>query len=676
VPDDYPLEVASTEPRLTPNAFLRVLRAETTRPERHIYLLQGTDRRLTIHAQQTRALNLVYSLSCEGAITSETKVRVVGGGFAGLTAAVAASYLGGQVTLFERRDSLLHLQTGSYTRWVHPHIYDWPDVVSDQDETDLPFLNWWSTTAAEVAKRVLDEFVEHQMINGNRLKRERPESADLEEDLSGLLVGGIGRASDVIILATGFGTERTLVNVPFRSYWMSDALHQPTMLAATRTSEYLISGTGDGGLIDLLRLKLQNFRQDLLVKEVFSYTSPEDFQMMPALMTTLRAAHVAILAEGNEAKQLRLLERCFTEIARTRGFEIVRERLAERLRGDTVVHLHGRDQHFLSPQASMLHTFLAFVLKTLDAFEYYWGPDLKVVRDEQGFRVTLPFDTDGNARELSVRDVIVRHGPVHGQPGSRIAKLVDEYRRSLSGRIAGLDRTALRVQGNTNAWWSEKGVKPLGDGTVRRVGVSEMRESRETARRSSGLLEESVSLQRSLFVRGAIGEFINGPMYDAFHDLVYSYRDADWERVEALVEAQFGRDAHDRYARSKDLDARQTAWTAFGELNASLSEGSRRYHPAFFQGSEEERRLDQVLEYFNMIGSYWTRHLLKDEDIEPLDSYILLLLDRKAIKYYLDYSARIWQDETEIRRREPAVPFSHLRGLLKSAADRRAGRGQ
>jgi hypothetical protein len=207
-----------------------------------------------------------------------------------------------------------------------------------------------------------------------------------------------------------------------------------------------------------------------------------------------------------------------------------------------------------------------------------------------------------------------------------------------------------------------------------------MRESRETARRSSGLLEESVSLQRSLFVRGAIGEFINGPMYDAFHDLVYSYRDTDWERVEALVGAQFGGDALDRYVRSKDPNARQTAWTAIAELNGSLSEGSRRYHPAFFQASEEERRLDQVLEYFNMIASYWTRHLLKDEDIEPLDSYILLLLDRKAINYYLDYSAKIWQDEDEIRRREPTMPFLHLRGLLTSAGERRvaalSGRGR
>jgi hypothetical protein len=61
-------------------------------------------------------------------------VSVSGGGLgAGLTAAAAIVRKGviADVTIFERRDTAIPLQLGCDTRWVHPHIYDWPPPGSE-----------------------------------------------------------------------------------------------------------------------------------------------------------------------------------------------------------------------------------------------------------------------------------------------------------------------------------------------------------------------------------------------------------------------------------------------------------------------------------------------------------------------------------------------------------------
>lgn len=61
--------------------------------------------RLTLLAQQVRALNLVYALACEDYLRQGKHIAVVGGGPAGLTAARAAAHLGAVVKVFERDSS-------------------------------------------------------------------------------------------------------------------------------------------------------------------------------------------------------------------------------------------------------------------------------------------------------------------------------------------------------------------------------------------------------------------------------------------------------------------------------------------------------------------------------------------------------------------------------------------
>jgi hypothetical protein len=62
--------------------------------------------------------------------------------------------------------------------------------------------------------------------------------------------------ADFAVLAVGFGLEKTLDRVPARSYWLNDSLHQELAFAPPEPRRVLVSGSGDGGLIDALRLCL------------------------------------------------------------------------------------------------------------------------------------------------------------------------------------------------------------------------------------------------------------------------------------------------------------------------------------------------------------------------------------------------------------------------------------
>lgn len=63
-----------------------------------------------------------------------------------------------------------------------------------------------------------------------------------------------------MILAVGFGLERRMEPISFRSYWEDDSLHQGMTLPG-REMHVFVSGTGDGGLIDTLRICLRDFDQ-------------------------------------------------------------------------------------------------------------------------------------------------------------------------------------------------------------------------------------------------------------------------------------------------------------------------------------------------------------------------------------------------------------------------------
>jgi hypothetical protein len=255
-----------------------------------LYVLGTYERGVTIYNQQVRALNLAWAL-CEALKPNHaTRVCVIGGGIGGVTLATALSRrLRLRIALFEKRPVLCPLQQGSEARWVHPHIYDWPSPHSEMPSASLPLLNWNAGRASDVAAQILTEYSKLKMsssididerLNTKYLRVDEGYSITWSRSPAGTRIRSLGAIAqfDVVILALGFGEEsdgEMLEDASIRaserakkvSYWRNETLSQPQLELGVRT--YLISGYGDGALVDLFRARISNFRQDRILKELF-----------------------------------------------------------------------------------------------------------------------------------------------------------------------------------------------------------------------------------------------------------------------------------------------------------------------------------------------------------------------------------------------------------------------
>ena len=105
------------------------------------------------------------------------------------------------------------------------------------------------------------------------------------------------------------------------------------------------------------------------------------------------------------------------------------------------------------------------------------------------------------------------------------------------------------------------------------------------------------------------------------------------------------------------------------DRTASVAEGERLYHPAIFQGSKEEARLDKFLQYIDLIAYYYNSKIIsKDELHGSIGSIIMTLSERRVIKYYLD----ILREGTHLRSKKQGrlttapIPFENLAQFLGS----------
>ncbi|WP_315806817.1 MULTISPECIES: hypothetical protein [unclassified Bradyrhizobium] len=232
------------------------------------------------------------SVSCElpgKRSPKKKKIAIVGGGFAGLTfaAGLIAKRASVEITIFEERDVLLPLQHGSDTRWLHPQIYNWPGPGSEVTAAMLPIMNWTAARASDVAVQLLSEWkgfadkrretarlfcnTRHLQVRdaGSKLQIEwigegrDPRDGGILNDAQKSAIGA-SETFDCIVLAVGFGLERDDAT----SYWRNEEFGQPNLEQPRRT--YLISGQGDGAMIDLLRLRVSYFRQDRILDQLFS----------------------------------------------------------------------------------------------------------------------------------------------------------------------------------------------------------------------------------------------------------------------------------------------------------------------------------------------------------------------------------------------------------------------
>jgi hypothetical protein len=229
-------------------------------------------------------LNLIWALAHqqrEGkSVLANQKVVIIGAGAAGLTAGVAAALAGARkVTILEKAGTALNLQLGCEHRFLHPRFHLWPSKESHSAAAALPFLSWSVGTAGEVASRLYGEYHQLQEEMGEKLCLKvnvqdikcrpccPPNESNPKRFQVTFRIGESEQTSlrcDILIIAVGFGIERTVEGLWPRSYWRVDALTQPSLGSPAEKFpaekfKVLVAGDGDAGTIDVLRACLKDF---------------------------------------------------------------------------------------------------------------------------------------------------------------------------------------------------------------------------------------------------------------------------------------------------------------------------------------------------------------------------------------------------------------------------------
>jgi len=254
----------------TPTPDLQTSVGQMRAGEGHVFVIGATgQQRLTVCSQQTRALNLIYWLYWQKRQLRQPEedqpdLVVIGAGIAGLTAAAAAARLDKKVWVLEAHEQPLALQRGCRHRLLHPHFYEWPEKGCWKMSAGLPILDWEEAIAADVADRIWGQFKAIADDKGIKMY-----TSVLDVQVEGSMQDpyvtwttskgeSMKAHPPVVILAVGFGVEKTVPDLPVLSYWRDDPLDQAPL--PRRTGEYIqiVSGTGDGGLVDVLRAALKN----------------------------------------------------------------------------------------------------------------------------------------------------------------------------------------------------------------------------------------------------------------------------------------------------------------------------------------------------------------------------------------------------------------------------------
>jgi hypothetical protein len=138
--------------------------------------------------------------------------------------------------------------------------------------TTFPFFDWYAGACSKAMLAMQNEWV-------GRIQPEIPPVQYNHTVISALwdvsanqvrlefAEGGPPQYANLAIIVSGFGDERTFGDRDQKSYWRDDELDA---LAKQSGKLYVVAGTGDGGLLDFLRLVHRNFANGLLCAELLN----------------------------------------------------------------------------------------------------------------------------------------------------------------------------------------------------------------------------------------------------------------------------------------------------------------------------------------------------------------------------------------------------------------------
>ncbi|WP_176956035.1 FAD-dependent oxidoreductase [Catalinimonas alkaloidigena] len=382
-----------------------------------IYVIGAFEKRVTLYSQQVRALNLIWALHSlnrlAGVGGDPPKICVIGAGPAGMTAALAAASVGCSVELLEENDTIIPTLYGNKTRWIHPHIYEWPEPIAYESQAKLPILNWKENWAGEVREMLVREFGGHRFRNsvGIRLNVNNIEVDRAQRNGSRRVRwNSYGKAGSTgsfaaVLLAVGFRQERNVGALPKLSYWDNDSLNQPRI-----KGKVLISGTGDGGLVDLVRVCISDFSHDQLLQFVNPDWAPDaghtediktEFEQLCLSLQAIEKKAAALTAgEASDASEF-ISSEYNKLVAPT-----LDARIKTRLRSSVHVTLNGTSFDPLHLNSSILNRlFASRLISGLEAVTYKSGEIKSADFNGRSYKVTI-----GQNPPEEFDHVVIRHG--------------------------------------------------------------------------------------------------------------------------------------------------------------------------------------------------------------------------------------------------------------------------
>lgn len=184
-------------------------------------------------------------------------------------------------------------------------------------------------------------------------------------------------------------------------------------------------------------------------------------------------------------------------------------------------------------------------------------------------------------------------------------------------------------------------------------------------------LLRTFEVQYTSHARDFLHEFNeNADFAKTYFDLVYTYKNDIFRSVRKIADEIIKKNPGKPEKAGEEIDGgvKKPVFEWFEEINKRYSRNDinhdRFYHPDHFQLSPEEQRLDRLLDYFDLVGLYLRRGLVRIEDIAgALGDYLAVLDERRVVKFYIK-----GMKNKEKWKYNSAPPYSNLRLLLAEFA--------
>ncbi|MEG3620154.1 hypothetical protein V5T82_16945 [Magnetovibrio sp. PR-2] len=247
-------------------------RLDRYRVDGQLYTIGTSAGRVGFHAQQWRALDLVSNLIVDLQSVENPEVGVLGAGVSGTVCFTALKALGVKnVKLIEAHDDILQQQATAEHRHAHPSYNDWPIQLDQGREylstTNLPFMNWYADNVKEITEQIKEDenfasFCKENsddVLTSHTITNIRLDKMDdrIYVTADHPLKRNKRFRFDFTIIALGFGREKHLHLSSSGSYWWSDNVKNYRSDHLYADLPRYVTGKGDGGLIDYVRLALK-----------------------------------------------------------------------------------------------------------------------------------------------------------------------------------------------------------------------------------------------------------------------------------------------------------------------------------------------------------------------------------------------------------------------------------